>query len=169
MNILELLKSRRSVRQFTNQKISDEKIRQILEAAMSAPSAYNHQPWQFIVIHDKKILHQITALDHYKSIDNPQTAIVVCGDFHKEQSEQFLIQSCTTAIENILIAVHGMELGSVCTSIFPFSLEMELFRMLLKLPEHIMPISFMPIGYPLNKMNTEVHRYDSSKVHDNHW
>ena len=53
---MELIKKRRSVREFTDQEISDSDIQKILEAGVAAPSAKNQQPWEFIVIKDKSIL-----------------------------------------------------------------------------------------------------------------
>ena len=57
---MELIKKRRSVREFTDQEISDSDIQKILEAGVAAPSAKNQQPWEFIVIKDKTILNKLS-------------------------------------------------------------------------------------------------------------
>ena len=57
---MELIKIRRSVREFTDEKISDDDIKKIIEAGICAPSAMNQQPWEFIVINDKEILNKLS-------------------------------------------------------------------------------------------------------------
>jgi nitroreductase len=50
MDALEAIETRRSVRRYTNQEITDEIVQQLLTSAMSAPSSANEQPWEFVVI-----------------------------------------------------------------------------------------------------------------------
>jgi nitroreductase len=65
MDALEAIQTRRSVRRYTNQKITDEIVQQLLTAAMSAPSAANEQPWEFVVIQDRKMLDEIPAFSTF--------------------------------------------------------------------------------------------------------
>jgi nitroreductase len=166
MDTIRAIKTRRSVRQFTNKKASDDQITQVLEAAMSAPSAYNHQPWQFIVVTDKTILGRITSMGHYVSINSAMAGILVCGDVDQEENEGFLIESCSVAIENMLITATDLGLGAAWASVYPFKEEMLSFQRILNLPKHILPITFVPLGYPDYKI-PEVNRFDETKVHHN--
>lgn len=168
MDTIKAIKTRRSIRQFTDKKVSDEQIKRVLEAAMSAPSAYNHQPWQFIVVTDKTILGQITSMGHYVSVNSATVGILVCGDSEKEGDEGFLIEDCSVAIENMLITATDLGLGSVWASVYPFKEEMLSFRRILNLPKHILPITFVPLGYPDYKM-PEVNRFNETKIHHNQW
>ena len=65
MDALDVIMTRRSVRQFTDQPVDDDAIEKILKAAMSAPSARNEQPWHFVVINDRNILNKIPSIHPY--------------------------------------------------------------------------------------------------------
>lgn len=169
MDAIKAIMTRQSVRQFNDNDVSDGQIRELLEAAMSAPTAYNRQPWQFIVITSREVLRQLASTGHYAAAHNAAAAILVCGDMEKEDGK-FLMQSCSTAIENILIAAHAIGLGAVWTSIYPFEGAMDLFRDTFKLPENIIPITLVPIGYPSDsRIKERSSRFDKNKVHYNKW
>jgi nitroreductase len=72
---------RRSIRKYTSDTVSDDLIKKLLEAGMSAPSAGNERPWQFVVIKDKKTLAKLAdASPHAKMTKDAPVAILVCGD-----------------------------------------------------------------------------------------
>ena len=52
---MEAILARRSIRKYTDQPVSDEQVTDLLRAAMAAPSAYNQQPWQFVVVRDRAV------------------------------------------------------------------------------------------------------------------
>ena len=85
MEAMQAILSRRSIRQFTNQPVSDDLVEQLLRAAMSAPSAGNQQPWQFVVVTDRAILEAIPTI-HPHAAMSPMAAlgILVCGDLNRE-------------------------------------------------------------------------------------
>lgn len=168
MDPIQAIKTRRSVRQYKDKDVSSDLVKQLLEAAMSAPSAYNHQPWQFIVLTDRKILNRVALIDHCVSAGSAAVAILVCGDFQRETEESFLIQGCSAATENMLIAANALGLGAVWTSIFPFKDAIKNFRDMLGLPKNILPITLVPIGYP-NQKTKETIRFDEKRIHYNGW
>lgn len=65
MNVHEAIQTKRAIRQFTNQPISDELVRQIVNAGRRAQSSKNMQPWHFIAIRDKDTLKQLSELGTY--------------------------------------------------------------------------------------------------------
>ncbi len=161
--MISIINSRRSVRKFKSDQVSDGDVKEILEAAMNAPSAMNEQAWQFVVLREK-------ALDDFLAINSntPKGApvgILVCGDLNKSRDD-FYIQDCSAATQNILLAVHSKGLGSVWTTIFPDA--RVAVKKLLELPDHIVPFSFTPIGRPTT-MQSAQSRYDEKKVHFNKW
>lgn len=168
MDSIKFITSRRSIRRFEDKAVSTSDVKQILEAAMSAPSAYNHQPWEFIILTDRKVLDRVGESAPFAQVAGAPVAILVCGNFHKENDESFLIESCSTATENMLIAANALGLGSVWTSIYPFEDAIEYFRNIFELPEHILPLVVVPIGYPNYKPRDTV-RYDENKIHHNSW
>ncbi len=167
MDAMEAILSRRSIRKYTDQKISDELIGEILKAAMSAPSANNLQPWHFVIISERQILDRIPEFHPYSSmLYFAPLAIAVCGD--AELQSAFWVQDCSAASENILLAAHAKGLGAVWLAIYPREQRVQGLRKLLGLPENIIPLSLISLGYPAAKKPPE-NRYDPSKVHHNHW
>ena len=77
---------RRSIRKYTGEDISDESIKELLKAAMAAPSAGNQQPWDFIVVKDRTVLNEIPKVHQYAQmlIEAP-LAIIVCGSLDREK------------------------------------------------------------------------------------
>ena len=147
--------SRTSVRAYTDQKVEKDKIEKLLRAAMAAPTAVNKQPWHFVVIEDKHVLEQIAEeIPTAKMAARAPLAITVCGDMEKAQDGEargFWVQDASAATENLLLAAHAMGLGAVWTSVYPIKDKVDATRALLKLPETIVPLGTIVIGYPKEK------------------
>jgi nitroreductase len=149
--------------------VPDELIMKILEAAMSAPSAANEQPWHFIVIRDRKILEDIPRFHPYSGmLRQAQIAILVCGDMRLDKADGYWVQDCSAASENILIAAHASGLGAVWTGIFPREERVTNMRTLLGIPDDVIPLSLIPIGYP-DEMKPPARRFDESRIHTDRW
>ena len=169
MDAMEAILSRRSIRRYTDQPVSEEVVEELLKAGMSAPSAGNQQPWQFIIITSRELLDEIPRLHPYASmLPQAKVAILVCGDIQAESFKGYWIQDCSAATENILIAAHAKGLGAVWLGIYPREERVKALQKLLKLPEHIVPLSLISIGYPAEK-KPPANRFDSSRVHHNGW
>jgi nitroreductase len=169
MNTLEAIRTRRSVRNFATKAIPKETIEELLRAAMSAPSAGNEQPWQFLVMDDRKKLDSITKVNpNAKMCKEAQVAIMVCGDTTKEKYPGFWVQDCAAAAQNILLAAHDQGLGSVWTGIYPIEERVQGFKELLALPDNIIPFCLIPLGYPL-KEPPQVARFQRERIHYNSW
>lgn len=168
MDAVETILSRRSIRRYTSQKVSDQVIRELLQAAMSAPSASNEQPWHFIVLHDPKILREIPKFHPYSGmLREAPIALLVCVDLDMG-TEGFLVQDGSAATENILIAAHAKGLGAVWLGIYPLRERITGMRKLLNIPERILPLSLVSIGFPAEKIPKE-DRFQPSRVHINRW
>lgn len=167
---MENILARRSIRKYKpDVAVEDCKIKKILEAAMSAPSAGNQQPWHYIVIEDKEILDQIPEFHPYADmIKQVNVAILVCGDTSKEKHKGFWVQDCSAATQNILIAAHALGLGSVWLGVYPREERVEKLQKMLGLPEHVIPFSLLPIGYADIEL-PPANRYTSKRVRYNHW
>jgi nitroreductase len=169
MDTLEAIHTRRSIRRYTNQNVEDEAIQKILAAGMSAPSAGNQQPWQFIVITDKTILEEIPHISPYAGMakDAPG-AILVCGDLNLESIKGFWVQDCAAATQNMLLAAHALGLGAVWTGIYPMQDCVDGFKKLLHIPENVIPFALIPIGYPAQESRGE-NRFKEERIHYNTW
>ncbi|MGO5065954.1 nitroreductase family protein [Clostridium sp. LCP25S3_F8] len=160
---------RRSIRKYKDKKISDDIVEGLLRAGMAAPSAVNEQPWQFIVLRDKEIMKKITKVHEYsKMLLEADVAIVVCGDKSKELIDDFWVQDCSAATENILIEAEDRGLGAVWLGVYPIKERIEGIKEILNLPECITPLSVIPIGYP-NEDKKPIDRFDKERVHYDKW
>ena len=170
MKAMEALFSRRSIRKYSAGPITEEVLREVLEAAMSAPSAGNQQPWHFIIINDRNILDQVPSFHpHSHMIREAPVAILVCGDLKLEKHVGYWVQDCAAATENLLLAVHAKGLGAVWVGVFPREERVEGFRKLLRMPDHVIPFSLIPVGFPAESKPPRPDRYNTAKIHHNHW
>lgn len=169
MDAMEVIFSRRSIRKFTSEEVPEQTIEELLKAGVAAPSAGNQQPWQFVVIDDRKILDEIPTVHPYSAmLKEANVAILVCGDLKAEKHKGFWVQDCSAATQNILIAAEALGLGAVWLGVYPREDRIAGIRQLLGLPERIVPLSLIPVGYK-GEQKPPANRYDASRVHHNGW
>jgi len=169
MDTMDAILTRRSVRKYIKKEISDKTIKELLEAAMSAPSAGNQQLWHFIVINDPEILVKITTFhNHAKMLKNASIAILVCGDMNLEKYKGMWMQDCAASTENILLAARAKMLGAVWLGIYPREKRIKGLKKLLDIPDNIIPFSLISIGFPAEEQK-RVKRYNTSRIHYNKW
>ena len=149
---LETIMTRTSVRKYADKPVEKEKIDAMLRAGMAAPTAVNKQPWHFVVINDKAKLNELAAANpRAKMLLTAPLAIVVCGDMTKAlqgKGQEYWIQDCSAATENILLAAHAQGLGAVWTGVYPMDDRIQPLSKTLKLPETVIPRCTIVIGYP---------------------
>src|SRR3974390_3290034 len=100
---------RRSIRLYSPGEVSEDEVRTLLAAAMAAPSAESKHPWHFVVVRNRQTLSKIaTALPYGQMLTNSALGIAVCGDLEAAHDNQlsYLLQDCSAAIENLLLAAH---------------------------------------------------------------
>lgn len=150
--VLDNIATRASVRSYLEQPVEDVKIEQMLRAAMAAPTAVNKQPWHFVVIDDKDQLKALGGDSPRGAMfANAPLAIVVCGDMDKAlqgRGRDFWVQDCSAATENLLLAAHALGLGAVWTGLYPDTDRSGAVATLLGLPETMIPLCTVLIGYP---------------------
>jgi len=169
METLEAIKTRRSIRKFTSQKINEEAIHNILEAAMFAPSARNTQSWHILVINDKNILNKLPKLHpNAEMMYEAQLAILVCGDLHMEDMIEYNGVNCSAATQNIMLAAQDLGIGSVWLGVYPRKERMDPMVKLFELPEHIVPMTLIALGYPNESFETP-ERFRQDRIHINGW
>jgi nitroreductase len=172
VDAIKCIKTRRSIRDYSEKKVSDSAIKQILSCAMQAPSACNEQPWEFIVVKDRELLGKIPSLSTYAAMaKKAPLAIIVCMNPKKEYPfiKGYSIQDCSAATQNILLAVNALGLGAVWTGIKPDETKkIERIREVFDIPDYIIPLAIIPIGYPKNK-SKPANRFKKEKVHYEKW
>lgn len=167
--MLKTILSRRSIRQYRDEALLDSDIEELLQAAMSAPSAGNQQPWHFVVIHERLVLQAISALHPYAGmVATAAAAILVCGDPALEIYPGYWVQDCSAATQNILLAAHAKGLGAVWCGIHPRNEREQALRLLLEIPEAVIPFSLVALGHPAES-HPPADRYDVGRVHNGRW
>lgn len=162
--------TRRSIRKYEDKPISDEQVNELLRAAMYAPSAGNEQPWHFVVIKDRSILDEIpTYHPHTQMLKEAPLAIVPCCDTGNLKYEGvFWIQDMAAAIQNILLQGESMGLGTCWCGVYARQELVEKVSETLGLPEHIIPVAIIAVGYPKEKREVR-ERYKPERVHYDKW
>jgi len=164
---IDTIFARRSIREYTNKKVSEKDIRTMLEAAMAAPSASNLKPWHFIVVANRQMLDNLAKIHPYgKMQSKAPLCIVVCGD--TKISSSFWVQDCSAATENLLLAVTALGLGAVWLGVYPREERVNAIREVLSIPENIIPLNLVPIGHPAEQKESRT-QHDELKVHREKW
>ncbi|MFW6115434.1 MAG: nitroreductase family protein [Chloroflexota bacterium] len=164
---MDTIFARRSIRQYTEEPVSDESIEILLKAAMAAPSASNRKPWQFIVVTKRETLDALAdAHPHGKMLFEAPLCISVCGDL--TEMERYWVQDCSAATENLLLAATALGLGAVWLGIYPRDERVAAVRPILDLPDHITPLNLVSIGHPAEEKPART-QYDAARVHREGW
>jgi nitroreductase len=159
--------ARRSIRKYMRKPVSEEDVKTMLEAAMAAPSASNRKPWHFIVVAERQILDNLAKAHPYgKMLLEAPLCIAVCGD--KNISSRYWVQDCSAATENILLAATALGLGAVWLGVHPREERVNPIRKVLNIPENIVPLNLISIGYPAEKKEPRT-QYDEERVHLENW
>jgi len=164
----EIIRRRRSIRTYDPKGVvTDLQLREMLEAAMLAPSACNSRAWEFIVVRDRKILDRIAAFHSYaKMLQTASAAIVVCAlpDLQKGKSGEGMWQhDCGAATENILLQATDLHLGTCWCGLHPIEKYMDETRKIFDLPQSTVPFCVIAVGVPAEKFGGRGF-YEESKV-----
>ena len=151
MDVFEVIKSRRSVRAFTKQPVSNKEIMSLIDAARWAPSAGNIQPWKFIIVRDPKVKHGLAgAALNQTLIEEAPVIIVVCADSNQSASRYgnrgaslYCLQDTAAATQNMLLAAHAMGLATCWIGAFQ---EKEVLKVL-NIPNGIRPVAIITVGH----------------------
>lgn len=171
--VLENILSRKSVRSYTEQPVNRAQLDTLVRAAMAAPSGRDMRPWKFVVVEDRTSLDSLRVrLPYAKMLGEAQAAIIVCGDLGVTDDEGKPSTNwtfdCSAATENLLLAAEVMGLGAVWTGVHPYEERVEAVKAALGLPENIVPLNVIPIGYPKGDPQPK-DKFDAANIHYNHW
>ncbi len=145
MDTLEAIKGRRSVREFTDEPISNEILTEILDAARWAPSASNQQRWRFIVVTDPKVKEMIRRVSP-GIFAMPTAFIVICMKKKagaRAWEEWIYAADCGIAAQNIMLAAFSLGIGTCVVASFA----KEALREILGVPEGIEPSLIVTLGH----------------------
>jgi nitroreductase len=158
--------SRRSIRRYTAQPVTEEEITGLLHVAMAAPSGSNRKPWHFVVVTDRATLQELSDAHPYgKMLAHAPVAIAVCGD---PATSKWWVQDCSAATENILIGVAALELGGVWLGCHGAPDRELAVRRILAVPDPFRVLSLISIGHPAEVKEPRT-QYDPARVHTDRW
>jgi nitroreductase len=159
---LEVIAARKSVRKYLDKPVEEEKVTALLRAGMAAPSGKDLRPWEFVVVTDTAALHAMAdGLPYAKMLAHAPLAIAVCGDV--ERSSYWYLD-CSAAAQNVLLAAEALDLGAVWTAAYPYDDRVAVVRDALRLPERVVPLCVIPVGYPAAPAAPK-DKFDEGKVH----
>ena len=157
---LDVIFSRKSVRTYTDQPVSEEQVETLLRAAMAAPTGMNIQPWRFVVVRDQAVKDALAG-PRGGMIAQAPVVIVVCGETTmmrkpwgqpdaeaEEVANGNWVQDCSAATENLLLAAEALGLGAVWTAAYPYEDRLKPVCEALGLPANVAPLCVVPVGYP---------------------
>lgn len=168
---LNLILGRRSVRVYSPGEVTDEAVAKLLEAAMAAPSAMTKDPWRFVVIRDPQMLSNLAAaLPGGRMLPSATLAIMVCGDLDAafDRRISYLLQDCSAATENLLLAAHGIGLGACWVGVHPSEDSSRKVKQLLQLPAFIVPVACVALGNPGEQLPPRT-RFNQDYIHLEKW
>lgn len=162
---------RRSIRVFRPGTVDDAQVRRLLEAAMAAPSAVAKDPWRFVVVRDRATLARLArVLSNGEMLLAAGLGIVVCGDLDAAHDRQlsYLLQDCSAAIENLLLAAHALGLGACWLGVHPREHRIRHVREVLGLPASVVPVACIAVGHPGERKEPRT-RFNPAYVHHERW
>lgn len=169
MDLFEALFTRRSIRKYTEEDVSPDDVKLMLKAAMLAPSANNRQPWHFVVLRDKSVRAAIAERHPYaKMAADAPVVIVVCADLNEEKTPGFWVQDCSAALQNLMLAARGRNLGTAWCGLHPVEDRVAPVREILNLPAQVMPLGLVAVGHPAQPF-AEVDRFREDRIHHDRW
>jgi nitroreductase len=150
--MIELLRARRSIREYTGQPLEPEKLESLKEAVLRSPSSRNIDPWEFIFVEDRRLLEKLAVCKPHGADFLAQAAlgIVVCGD---SRASDTWIEDCAIASILAQMTAQSLSLGSCWVQVrnrrFDDQTTSEQYlQNLLRIPEHIKIESIIAVGYP---------------------
>lgn len=169
MDVFEAIKERRSIRSFTAEAVSDEAVKQLIDAARYAPSAGNTQPLELVVVRDPEIKRRLSvAALNQMFIQTASVVFVVCADVTRSKREYggrgeklYSIQDTAAATENILLAAHELGLATCWVGAFN---EKDVAKAI-NAPKNTKPLAIIPVGHPAKKPSVPKRRAADEIVH----
>ena len=157
--MIDLLRTRRSIRFYQDKNIEPEKIEILKEALLRSPTSRDNNAWEFIFVDVKKLLSKLTECKPHGAsfLKNAQLGIVICGD---ETMSDVWVENCSIAAIMVQLAAHSLGLGSCWIQIrrrnYSENVTAEKYiQQLLNIPKHLRIETIISIGYPAEKKDVK--------------
>lgn len=169
MDWLDAMNGRRSIRQYTDEPVSEGDIERLLRAAMCAPSAGNQQPWRFVTVTDPSVREELAVATPYSTpAGRAPLVIALCGDTGAERHPGYWVQDCSAAMQNLLVTAHAIGLGAVWIGVHPIQERTDAVARIVGLPQGVVCLGLVAIGHPAEEKPPS-ERYEPEFVHRDRW
>jgi nitroreductase len=165
---MDAILGRRSIRRFEDRPVPIEMVRDLLRAAMYAPSASNRRPWHFVTVTDRALLEAVPGFHPHAAMVPASAGVIVVCAATSGYSHPMWVQDCSAATQNILLAAHSMGLGSVWLGLHPREDRTGGCRLLLGIPPEMEPFSMIAYGWPAEKPPVP-ERFEEDRLHWDRW
>ena len=171
--VIETILSRRSVRHYQPGKPATRaELELLVRAGMAAPSAHNSQPWEFIIVDDPARTRELAKTHPYAGyLADAGSAIVVCGNLERvlKGTEDYWLEDCGAATQNILLAAASLGLGTVWCGIYPNRPVVASLRPLLGVPGQVVPFALIVVGHPVAGADGPKDKFNPERIHYQQW
>ena len=162
MDLMEAMRTRRSIRKYADTPVEDEKLQAVLDAVRLAPSWANYQCWRMVVVKDPATRQKISDLSYVESYFAPQgyksnpsskalavapVVVVMCADPVRSGAlwgQKYYLVDAGLAAQNMMLAARDQGLGTVFVGVY----DEPKLKELLGIPAGIRIIGLFPLGYP---------------------
>ena len=162
MELLEAIRTRRSIRKYLDKPVEDDKLKAVLEAVQQSPSWANMQCWRMVVVKDREAKEKISDLSYVESFFAPKgykanpskkalaeapVVIVLCAEPAQSGAlwgQNYYLVDTGIASQSLMLAAHGLGLGSVFVGVYD---EVKV-KGILGIPQNVRVVGLFPLGYP---------------------
>ena len=163
----EIINTRRSIREYADKEVEDEKIEKILRAAMQAPgSRLGAEPWEFLIIKNKETLSKIGEIK--PRVKNAPVAILLIANIERSSYKLVWQQDMSAAAENMLLEAVNLGLGGLWNGVAPEEERMDAIGEIVGLPkdDNLKPFCIITLGYPADGWkNKFMDKFDEERIH----
>ena len=163
----EIIKTRRSIRQYEDRDVSDDDILKIIKAGMQAPgSRLGAEPWEFVVVKNKETLAKLGEIK--PRVTNAPVAIVLVANIERAFYKTVWQQDMGAACENMLLEAVNLGLGGLWNGVAPEEERMEAIGKIIGIDDitDLKPYSIVTIGYPAEGWeNKFMDKFDEERIH----
>lgn len=146
---MDAIKSRRSVRSYSDREVPEDALMRVLEAGRIAPSANNRQPWHFVVVTDPERRKALSGGRWAGFLKQCPVVIAGCGD--RKRSPEWHAVDVTIALQNMVTQATAEGLGTCWIGSF----EEATVKEALDVPEHFAVVAMLALGYSAEKARGE--------------
>jgi nitroreductase len=171
MDFDQLIKHRYSCRHYSPDQVDEDALNKILEAARLAPTAANRQPFQIIIIRTKGKEDELLNIYLKDWFVQPPLILCVCSDpeagwFRKKfDNQSYATVDAAIVMDHITLQAADLGIGTCWIGAF----NPQAAREFLNLPDHIEPIAFTPLGYPLDEVKPKTRKSLSDLIRHDTW